>query len=287
MIRKNSSLITGARLLLAAGALWLAGASAASAQSTLVFSGDAGDYISQGRTWSYIEGVQGTASSDQRVVSISVWTDTWWNLEFAAPQGAQLLPGVYESATRYPFNDAHEPGLSLSGDGRGCNTLTGRFEVHEAVYGPFGYLVKFHASFEQHCEGGPTAAYGEVVINNPPPPEALTVSVQFDPKFTVKRRSGLVTVGGTVTCSEPSNANINGSLVQRVNRFSVAQAGFYANTACGPTPTRFSTVVTSASGVPFGGGQAQLDATVSAYDPNYGGEVTETVSTVVSLTSIK
>jgi hypothetical protein len=39
--------------------------------------------------------------------------------------------------------------------------------------------------------------------------------------------------------------------------------------------------------VPFGGGQAQLDATVSAYDPNYGGEVTETASTVVSLTSIK
>jgi hypothetical protein len=282
MTRNTSSLFNGARLLLAAGSLWLVAATTASAQSTLVFSGDEGDYISQGQTWSYTEGVQGTASSDQRVVSISVWTDTWWNLEFAAPEGAQLLPGVYEAATRYPFNEAYEPGLSLSGDGRGCNTLTGRFEVHEAEYGPFGYLVKFHASFEQHCEGGQTAAYGEVVINNPPPPEALTVSVKFDPKFVVKRQTGQVTVSGTVTCSEPTTANLSGALVQRVNRFSLAQASFYANTACGPTPTRFSTVVSS-MGVPFGSGKAQLDATVGAYDPNYGGNVTETVSTVVSL----
>lgn len=279
-----STLFTRVRSL-AVAALLLA-APAAFAQSSLVFTGDAGDYISQGQTWSYTDGVQATASSDLRTVSVSVWTDTWWNLEFQAPAGTQLVPGIYEGATRYPFNDDNTPGLSLSGDGRGCNTLTGRFEVHEAEYGPYGYLVRFHASFEQHCEGGQTAAWGEVSISNPPPPEALTMTVQFDTKLPVQRRTGRVTVSGTVTCSAQTNATINGALVQRVNRNTLAQASFGTTAACGPTPTRFSTVATP-NGTPFGSGQAQLDATVQAYDPNYGGNATETVSTVVNLSGTK
>lgn len=113
------------------------------------------------------------------------------------------------------------------------------------------------------------------------------MSVQFDPKFALKQRTGQVTIAGTVTCSEPTSANLSGTLVQRANRFSVAQGNFHANTPCGPTPTRFSAVVGSSTGAPFGGGQAQLDARVGAYDPNYGGEVTETVSTVVSLVKSK
>lgn len=270
---------------LAVVALMLA-APIASAESSLVFTGDAGDYISQGQTWSYTDGVQATASSDLRMVSVSVWTDTWWNLELQAPAGAQLVPGVYEGATRYPFNGSNEPGLSLSGDGRGCNTLTGRFQVHEAEYGPYGYLIRFRASFEQHCEGGETAAWGEVSISNPPPPEALTMSVVFDSKASVQRKTGRVTVSGTVTCSAETNASIYGSLSQRVNRTTIAQGPLNATTACGPTPTRFTAVATS-YGTPFGAGQAQMDATVNAYDPNYGGNATETVSTVIGLTGSK
>ena len=280
-----SPLRAGIRGLAAVALLFVA--PAVSAQSSLVFTGDAGDYISQGQTWSYTDGVDGTASSDLRVVHVAVWTDTWWNLEFAAPAGSQLLPGVYEGATRYPFQADHTPGLSLSGDGRGCNTLTGRFEVHEAEYGPFGYLVRFRASFEQHCEGGETAAWGEVSIVNPPPPEALAMSVVLDDKFTVQRHSGRVTVTGSVTCSADTTTTLQGSLSQRANRFNIAQGSFYTSTPCGPTPTRFSTTLFSMSGTPFGSGQAQLDATAGAYDPNYGGDVTETVSTIVALKGVK
>lgn len=279
-----STFLTGARALVAATLLLVA--PVASAASSLVFTGDAGDWVSQGQTWSYTDPIDATASSDLRTVSINVWQDTWWYLDFQAPAGTQLVPGVYEGATRYPFNDDNTPGLSLSGDGRGCNTLTGRYEVHEAEYGPYGYIIRFRASFEQHCEGGDTAAWGEVSIENPPPPEALTMSVQFDTKLPVQRKTGRVTVSGTVTCSAQTNATINGSLVQRVNRTTLAQGSFNTTAACGPTPTRF-TAVASSYGVPFGSGQAQLDATVDAYDPNYGGNATETVSTVVSLTGSK
>jgi hypothetical protein len=52
------------------------------------------------------------------------------------------------------------PGVSLDGNGRGCNTLTGTFTVLDAVFGRNGYVQTFDATFEQHCEGGETAARG-------------------------------------------------------------------------------------------------------------------------------
>lgn len=80
-----------------------------------------------------------------------------------------LAPGTYTGAHRYPFN-GNGPGLSLSGEGRGCNELTGSFTIIKAVFGPQGYVQTFDATFEQHCEAGTPAARGEVHIANPPPP---------------------------------------------------------------------------------------------------------------------
>lgn len=72
---------------------------------------------------------------------------------------------AYEGATRYPFQSPTTPGLSVSGTGRGCNTLTGRFDVLEAVYGADGSVQRFAANFEQHCEGGTAALRGSVRYN--------------------------------------------------------------------------------------------------------------------------
>ncbi|MGF9765118.1 hypothetical protein AAII07_59775, partial [Microvirga sp. 0TCS3.31] len=89
------------------------------------------------------------------------YADDWWDAQFRAPQGQILLPGrTYTGATRYGFN-AGNPGLDVSGNGRGCNTLTGQFTVHEATYDN-GYLTSFRISFEQHCEGSTPALRGEV-----------------------------------------------------------------------------------------------------------------------------
>lgn len=41
---------------------------------------------------------------------------------------------LYEDATRFPFQEDFEPGLSVSGDGRACNTLTGQFQVLQLDY---------------------------------------------------------------------------------------------------------------------------------------------------------
>lgn len=86
----------------------------------------------------------------------------WFYLDFASPGGQTLSPGDYENAERWPFQSVDAPGLSIDGDGRGCNTLTGRFIVKEAVFAFDGTPALFSASFEQHCEGGAAALFGEI-----------------------------------------------------------------------------------------------------------------------------
>jgi hypothetical protein len=119
--------------------------------------GRAGDYISGGTTYSYTPAnavivADGNASH----VRVRV-TGVPWDPDFEAGAGEQLLPGTtFTGATRYPFNSDAEPGLDISGNGRGCNQLFGEFTVHEAAYDEGGDLEKFSVTFEQHCES-PTA----------------------------------------------------------------------------------------------------------------------------------
>jgi hypothetical protein len=136
------------------------------AATFIYFNSDPGDYIGQGQEQT-LTTEDGTinGSSSYNVVHISFDGSTWWDLYFAAPQGEQVVTGSYENATRYPFQSPVGPGLSVSGDGRGCNTLTGRFDVLEAVYTPSGQIERFAADFEQHCEGEVPALFGSVRYN--------------------------------------------------------------------------------------------------------------------------
>jgi hypothetical protein len=138
----------------------------------LTFISDRGDYIGGGQTQVYMTpsttfGTTVDAARNHVYVS-TISSDGlytyWWYLNLAAPQGQQLLPGTYENATRYPFQAPTVPGLDFSGSGRGCNVLSGRFVVLEAVYSASGTVDRFHATFEQHCEGATPALRGEVFI---------------------------------------------------------------------------------------------------------------------------
>jgi hypothetical protein len=69
----------------------------------------------------------------------------WWFLDLAAPSGQVLAPGTYTGAPRNPFNSFAEPDLSVGGNGRGCNTLTGSFTISNVVFGPNGYVQTLDA----------------------------------------------------------------------------------------------------------------------------------------------
>jgi len=86
-----------------------------------------------------------------------------WSASFAAASGTMLQPGTYPGANRYPFNSG-VPGLNISGNGAGCNTLNGSFIVHEVSYGPSGEVLRLDVSFEQHCGGASPALRGEILI---------------------------------------------------------------------------------------------------------------------------
>jgi hypothetical protein len=125
---------------------------------------DGNGYIWEG-TLSVTEGAWTLQSATDKFVSIRLEpagqeNGSWWWFEFSALRmDVPLMPGIYEMAERYPFESAQRPGMDVTGDGRGCNTIQGRFQVHE--YARSGASIEsLTVSFEQHCDGLGNVLYG-------------------------------------------------------------------------------------------------------------------------------
>ena len=130
--------------------------------TSLYMTSDSGDWVGQGRTYSFGSG-SGTFSPYRNFdngVSVSYMGGSeFWSLSFAAPGNATLLPGAYPGATRFGFQASTAPGLEVSGDGHGSNTLTGTFTVQQAQYNPMGVSTvspqrssSIAAAPRRHCE---------------------------------------------------------------------------------------------------------------------------------------
>ena len=129
-----------------------------------------GDFVGQGQSYTFggtITAQVLTSGVYANTVEIDItYNSQFWTLDFAAPNQAQLVVGTYNNATRWPFQAAGVPGLDVSGDGRGSNTLTGSFTVTQAVYGPSGNIVSFVASFVQYGDGSKASLSGQVYFND-------------------------------------------------------------------------------------------------------------------------
>jgi len=124
--------------------------------------GEPGDYITQGQTMTVTLGTwtQQAAGSPPDAVSISISGSSWWSVGFSTKQlGHGLKVGLYPSAERYLFESAGHPGLGLSGNGKGCNTLCGAFQL-QTFQASAGQIVELLATFEQHCECGASRLTG-------------------------------------------------------------------------------------------------------------------------------
>lgn len=202
-MRATAKLVSGLACV-----VWLGAATSVAGQSTAVyFNSQPGDYIGQGLqqtftppTWTF------STSRPGNGVHVGLNGPTWWDVYLVAPQDAQLTPGVYDGAERYPFQSPMRPGLSVSGDGRGCNTLTGRFVVFEAVYGASGEVLSFAADFEQHCEGGTPALFGSVRINST---VAITPRLVVAGAATLEGQSGSHAVNLSVFLTGPAATTVS------------------------------------------------------------------------------
>ena len=123
-----------------------------------------GSWVGFGRDWSWTTtsadiGAFGDAGRVR--ISLSSPKDHW-DAEFSAPAGERLVAGAsYHDATRSGFNPPDEPGLAVTGNGAGCNTSTGAFEVQQATYVD-GEVTSFAATFEQRCGNERPAVLGSI-----------------------------------------------------------------------------------------------------------------------------
>jgi len=278
-------------------------ADARAAVTSLLLTGDPGDYISGGQTL-YFTPADGTFSAYTNYsngVTVAFHTPSyshWWYLNFAAPNRQLLTPGVYTGAMRWPF-ETSQPGLSVYGDGRGCNTLTGSFEIKDVVYGPGatgadGSVISFRATYEQHCEGFAAAARGEIRYNATVPIEmtAPTSVTTFERQPIAVPVRAVDSLGGHVTLSAtgaPAGAAFvdNGDNTGTLSWLPAeGQAGAYTvifrgDNGAGNVETTFTAIAVIAApplnddfsapivigGVPFTNTQTTTKATTAADDP--------------------
>lgn len=139
-------------------------------RSSVVLRSERGDRVGQGRTYRYsAANATIVASGNRRRVHFAILgRGDRWDADFEAPADDILAPGLYRHAARYPFND-DAPGLAFSGNGRGCNEITGSFRVLRARFGPGGALRSFAVRFTQRCDGGKGVLRGDLRYRVPVP----------------------------------------------------------------------------------------------------------------------
>ncbi|WP_168219024.1 tandem-95 repeat protein [Limnoglobus roseus] len=146
----------------------------AAAQTSLTMVSETGDYIGQGRTYNLSPAtgtftVSGTAAFVRIRYYNPAGTADWWDLYFRSQyDSVPLTPGTYLNAERASFRTVGKPGLDVSGQGRGSNTLTGQFTILQIETNAAGQITRFAADFEQHSEGWTSALRGSVRLNYAP-----------------------------------------------------------------------------------------------------------------------
>jgi hypothetical protein len=253
---------------------------------SLAFDGDPGDYISGGRPHSYSTdtGDRLSVNSNDGYLTVSVTghDGAWWSLDLAAPSGEKLAVGKYLDAHRYPFQGSG-PGLDISGDGRGCNELTGWFDIQKLSSGPNGYIEALDATYEQHCEGGEAALRGEVHIVNPPAPEELQLGLDVSTKGEASSLNGKAIVSGTVACTSAVQVTVSGTVTQ-VKKQVLIRGAYTTQVDCKPgTPAAWNAAADPTGTTPFQKGKVEVVTTGTAEDPVYRVPVSVTTTTVVTL----
>jgi len=148
---------------------------ATAATTSLYFFSEPGDFIGGGREW-YSDLSSSSFNVTGNGTTFANFSGGGWGGRFESEAGRLLEPGFYDLATRFPFNASSEPGLSVTGMGRGCNRSGSRFEIFELTYGGTE-VTSFDVEFAQYCENesatGTSALFGRLRFNAVPEPNSI------------------------------------------------------------------------------------------------------------------
>lgn len=123
-----------------------------------------------------------------------------FELQLKAPAGQTLVPGVYNNAARYGFQNKTAPGLAFTGNGRGDNTVTGSFTILQANFTPqhgAGPATDDFAVQFQQFDDGITNEWvdGEFLVNaSVPEPSSLVILVVFVTALLLRPRDSAALV---------------------------------------------------------------------------------------------
>jgi hypothetical protein len=151
-------------VFVATGVLGAGSASASTVPGAIAMYSDPGDYIGQDNQQLFTGPTNVTGNAGDVTIDVG---GTSWSMRFAAPPGQALQPGIYDNAGRAAFRADGQAGIDVYGDGRGCNTDFGRFEVKDIAFDSSGLPNRLWLIYEQHCEGGQPALFGEVRLGEP------------------------------------------------------------------------------------------------------------------------
>src|SRR5882672_9972102 len=140
-------------------------------KNILYYQSQAGDYIGQGAevTFTDADGTFIALPNFSNGVQAQFSTPTlshFWMLNISAANNVLLQPGAYEGAQRWPVQTPGRPGLDFEGDGAGCNSSSGRFDVLELVRDATGAITQLAVNWEQHCENAIPALFGQIRFNS-------------------------------------------------------------------------------------------------------------------------
>ena len=163
-------------------------------QTFLSMSSESGDYIGQGKNWFYTTDSSEfiVTASDLNRVYLSIKSNTTWSVNVAAPDADLIQTQTYTNVQREPFTDIGVAGLSVSGDGRGCNSLTGEFTVKTIEYQEASDDIdSYNAVFTQFCGNSEAALTGEIAYKaiDPSVPVALISGEQTTYEGSIVRLS--------------------------------------------------------------------------------------------------
>lgn len=138
----------------------------ANAADTLFLDSASGDYIGGGNTYTFTEStgdISLTPGNGELAFSYNS-PDHYVRLSFVAPNGEAMLAQHYLNAQRAPFNSPKRPGIAVSMDGRGCNTIKGDFFIHELDLNAATPVVAL--DFVQYCGNSSAPLTGSIRMNS-------------------------------------------------------------------------------------------------------------------------
>lgn len=128
-----------------------------------------------------------------------------WSFIFTSPNGVPFTPGEYDNAQSGFLASPVQAGISISGDGRGCNQSSGRYLISELTFAADGSVASIALDFEQYCEQGKLPLYGSLRINSvfPASPQLAIASLT-----ALKGNTGTNDATVLVSLSMPSSVPV-------------------------------------------------------------------------------